>query len=171
MHRVEGQPLSTIFREAIQICQRLELEESRLGRQTPDTRRIHFAEPRNIRSREADIDSLSYRRRSDSWRSSSPRHECASRYEPPRSPRYNQPRSSRHEPPRPPRSEPPRYTTGPIHRGPPADCFCRYCKVPGHDIYECGTREFNNTLRPGEGLNHPCRNGPQREEQPRESKQ
>ena len=114
-----------------------------------DTRRIQFAEPRNIRSRKADIDLLTYCRRSDSWVSSPPRHE----------------------PPRPPRYEPLRYTTGPIHRGPPADCFCRYCKVPGHDIHECRKREYNISLRPGNGLNLLSKNGQQREEQPRGSKQ
>ena len=66
MHRVEGQPLSTIFREAVEIYQRLELEESRLERPTPDTRRVQSAERHNIRSRDTDIDSLSYHRRSDS---------------------------------------------------------------------------------------------------------
>ena len=59
MHRVEGQPLSAIFRETIQIYQRLELEESRLGRPTPDTRREQFSESRNIRTRKPDMDSPS----------------------------------------------------------------------------------------------------------------
>ena len=81
MHRVEGQPLSAIFREAIEIYQRLELEESRLGRPTPDTRRVQFAEPSNVRPREADVGSLSYRRSRNSRRSSPPRYEHASRYE------------------------------------------------------------------------------------------
>ena len=62
MHGVEGQPLSAIFREAIELYQRLELEESRLGRPTPDTRRVQFAEPSNVRPREADVGSLFYRR-------------------------------------------------------------------------------------------------------------
>ena len=148
MHRVEGQPLSTIFREAIQIYQQLELEESHFGRPTTDTRRIQFAEPRNIKSREADIDSLSYR--SDSWKSPPPRDERAPRNEPPRSPRY--------EPPQPPRYEPSRGTTGPNHRVKPADRFCRYSKVPKHDIHECRKREFNNSLRSGNGPTFPSRN-------------
>ena len=150
MHHIENQPLSTVFREAIHIYQRLELEESRLGRPTTDTRRVQFSESRNIRPREPDMDSPSYRRRSDSWRSSPPRYEHASRYEPPRSPRY----------------EPPRNTTGPNRRVPPADRFCRYCKVPGHDIHECERREFNNSRRSGNDRTLPPRNGSRREEQP-----
>ena len=61
MHHVEIQPLSTVFREPIHIYQRLELEESRIGRPMPDTRRVQFSESRNIRSREPDTDSPSHR--------------------------------------------------------------------------------------------------------------
>ena len=59
MHHIQNEPLSTIFREAIHIYQRLELEESRLGRPTPDTRREQSSESRNIRTRKPDMDSPS----------------------------------------------------------------------------------------------------------------
>ena len=148
MHHVENKPLSTVFREAIHIYQRLKLEESRLGRPMPDMRRVQFSESRNIRPREPDTDSPSC----DSWRSSPPRYEYVSRREPPQSPRY----------------EPPCDTTGPNRRVPPADRFCRYCKTPltGHDIHERRWREFNNSHRSGNGPTLPPRNGPRREEQP-----
>ena len=163
MHRVEGQPLSTIFREAIHIYQRLELEESRLGRPTPDTRRVQFSESRNIRPREPDTDSLSHRCRNDPLGGRPLRAMNVHRVTNTLLVHVTNHRDLRVTNHCDPRAISPRATQR--TQSSPTDRFCHYCKAAGHDIYECRKREFNNSLRSGNGPTLPSRNGPRREEQ------
>ena len=182
MHRVEDQPLPVIFREAIKNFQRLELEESRLG---PEPRHVQFVETRNAKPREPEIDPTTYRRHDNSWRSPPVRAQCPAPYHPPPSSNFMRAPSPRYEPPRDNYTRTPRYEThrndyartqrhepprnswerdNTNRRPSPSERFCRYCKTPGHDIYECSIRPRTNTTNSGNGSSLPPTNGPRREE-------
>lgn len=71
------------------------------------------------------------------------------------------------------RVPPPRETQAPARYSPPAaravgsNMWCRYCKIPGHEIQECRKRLYNNgnnnsTPRPGNYQGPPTRQDPPR---------
>lgn len=68
------------------------------------------------------------------------------------------------------RVSPPREMQAPARHPPPAaratgsNLWCRYCKIPGHEIQECRKRAYNNNLsqRPGNYQGPPTRQDPLR---------
>ncbi|XP_076397956.1 uncharacterized protein LOC105664120 [Megachile rotundata] len=145
---VAAEPLKCVFREAISVFKRLELENSRQGR--TEVRRVNFEQrdgtpdwrssrdfrrnesPRRVDFGRRDQNSewperrFSSPPRRDSWKPTSP--------VPPRNYQANRGFT--------------RYPRGDDRRDPPLpDRFCRYCNIPGHDLHECRKRRYNEQMR------------------------
>nr|XP_012150915.1 PREDICTED: uncharacterized protein LOC105663835 isoform X2 [Megachile rotundata]XP_012150916.1 PREDICTED: uncharacterized protein LOC105663835 isoform X3 [Megachile rotundata] len=120
--QVASQPLKCVFREAISVFKRLELEKSRLGR--TETRRVNFERrDQTPEWRERRLSSPPHR---DSWRSTSP--ALSRNYQSDRGfTRYLR-RDDRRDPPR-------------------SEKFCRFCNIPGHDLHECRRRQYSERMR------------------------
>ncbi|XP_076396120.1 uncharacterized protein LOC143265820 [Megachile rotundata] len=126
---VAAEPLKCVFREAISVFKRLELEKSRQGR--TEVRRVNFEQ----------------RDGAPDWRSNrnfreneSPRRVDFGRRD--QNPEWRERRLSS-----PPRRDSWKSTSPVPPRNYQANRFCRYCNIPGHDLHECRKRRYNEQMR------------------------